>query len=109
MAHTFTSKQMTPQQQTDRFWDEASQKLIDKRERAMLSRTNRTIVTRIKAAVKSGTPVLVDGWIVRDARIWEGELEVEWYAEIPNPSVRWTAIQPNFMAMEDGNLIIKTD
>lgn len=75
----------------------------------MFSRTNRTIVTRVKAAVKNGVPVLVDGWIVRDARIREGEVEVKWLAEIPNPDVQWTTIQPNFMAMEDGKLIIKTD
>jgi len=67
---------------------------------------NRTIVTRVKAAVKAGIPVTVDGWLVRDARIFEGEIEFDWAG---TPESLWTAVQPNFMATVDGKLVIETD
>lgn len=72
------------------------------------SRTEQMILSRINAAVKIGKKVTVDGVRIRGARFRNGEIEVEWDAEIDG-DIQWTAIEPNYLhEFENGELELKT-
>lgn len=65
------------------------------------------VASTVKAAVKKGMLVKVDGHRVRGARTKDGELEVDWWRDEPEPLS--TTVQPNLMTEVDGVLIIETD
>jgi hypothetical protein len=72
-------------------------------------KTGRMIVSRVKAALKEGRPVLVDGTRISGVRFNEGELEVNWW-DAPE---YWTVVQPSFLSGKedeafDGKLLLNT-